>query len=60
MEVLVPLIPLVTDFAEYVEMQRIVYDQIFATWVGDKSPEEALKATEGSLAKLYKDLGYAK
>jgi PAS domain-containing protein len=29
-------------------------------WVGDKSPEEALKATGGSLAQLYKDLGYTK
>ncbi len=41
-------------------MQRIVYDQIFAAWVGDKSPEEALKATEESLAQLFKNLGYAK
>ncbi len=54
------LVPLTSDFAEYVEMQRIVYDQIFAAWVGDKSSEEALKATERSLAQLYKDLGYAK
>jgi sorbitol/mannitol transport system substrate-binding protein len=54
------LVPLTSDFAEYVEMQRLVYDQIFAAWVGDKSSAEAMAAADADLAKLFKDLGYAK
>lgn len=54
------LVPLTSDFAEYVEMQRIVYDEVFAAWVGDKSSEEAMQAAEAGLSRLFKDLGYAK
>ncbi|MCI0362567.1 MAG: extracellular solute-binding protein [Phycisphaerales bacterium] len=54
------LVPLTSDLAEYVEMQRIVYDQVFATWVGDKSSAEAMAAAEEGLRDLFKQLGYAK
>jgi sorbitol/mannitol transport system substrate-binding protein len=54
------LVPLTSDFAEYVEMQRLVYDEVFAAWVGDQSAAEAMANAEANLAKLFKDLGYAK
>ncbi len=54
------LIPLTSDFAEYVEMQRVIYDEIFAAWVGKKSSAEAMKAAEVNLEKLFKELKYAK
>jgi sorbitol/mannitol transport system substrate-binding protein len=54
------LVPLTSDFAEYVEMQRIVYDQLFAAWVGDRNSADAIATAEESLARLFKDLGYAK
>ena len=54
------LIPLTSDFAEYVEMQRIVYDEIFATWVGKKNSADAMKIADEKLNKLFKELKYAK
>ena len=36
------MIPLTSDFAEYVEMQRVIYDELFAAWTGNKSSEEAM------------------
>jgi sorbitol/mannitol transport system substrate-binding protein len=54
------LIPLTSDFAEYVEMQRFVYDELFAAWVGKKTSAEAMKAAEANLEKLFKELKYAK
>jgi sorbitol/mannitol transport system substrate-binding protein len=53
-------VPLTSDLAEYVEMQRIVYDQVFAAWVGDKSSAEAMTAADEGLRDLFKQLGYAK
>jgi sorbitol/mannitol transport system substrate-binding protein len=53
-------VPLTSDLAEYVEMQRIVYDQVFAAWVGDKSSAEAMTAADDGLRDLFKQLGYAK
>lgn len=54
------LIPLTSDFAEYVEMQRIVYDELFAAWVGKKTSAGAMDAAEANLEKLFKELKYAK
>ena len=54
------LVPLTSDFAEYVEMQRLVYDEVFAAWVGERTSAEAIATADSSLAKLFKDLGYAK
>lgn len=53
-------LPLTADFAEYVEMQRVVYDQLFATWAGKTSSTEAMTATDVALNKLMVDLGYQK
>ncbi|MBW2633419.1 MAG: extracellular solute-binding protein, partial [Deltaproteobacteria bacterium] len=53
-------IPLTSDFAEYVEMQRIVYDEIFAAWVGKKTSGEAMDNVNANLDKLFKELKYAK
>jgi ABC-type glycerol-3-phosphate transport system substrate-binding protein len=52
------LVPLTSDLAEYVEMQRIVYDQLFAAWVGDISSEEAMQQAQAGLDRLFKQLGY--
>ncbi len=53
-------IPLTSDFAEYVEMQRIVYDELSAAWVGNKTSAESMDAAEANLEKLFKELKYAK
>jgi sorbitol/mannitol transport system substrate-binding protein len=52
------LIPLTSDFAEYVEMQRIIYDELFAAWAGNKSSEDAITKANASLNDLMKQLGY--
>lgn len=52
------LVPLTSDFAEYVEMQRLMYNQISAAWVGNKSPSEAMSTAEEDLEALFQDLGY--
>lgn len=54
------LLPLTADLAEYVEMQRTVYDQISAAWVGKKTSEEAMKAAHGNLDGFLKQLKYQK
>ncbi len=54
------MIPLTSDFAEYVEMQRIIYDELFAAWIGDKSSEEAVGKADVALNELMKQLGYQK
>lgn len=54
------LLPLTADLAEYVEMQRTVYDQISAAWVGKKNSEDAMKAAAGNLNDLLKQLKYQK
>lgn len=54
------LVPLTSDLAEYVEMQRVVYDQLFAAWVGNITSEQAMKRTESGLDSLFKQLGYQK
>lgn len=54
------LLPLTADLAEYVEMQRTVYDQISAAWVGKKSSDEAMKAAHDGLNDLLKQLKYQK
>ena len=54
------MIPLTSDFAEYVEMQRIIYDELFAAWIGDKSSEEAIGKADVALNELMKQLGYQK
>lgn len=52
------LVPLTSDLAEYVEMQRIVYDQLFAAWVGDITSEVAMQQVEAGLDSLFRQLGY--
>lgn len=54
------MLPLTADFAEYVEMQRVIYDQIFAAWVGSKNAADAMSAADADLNKLLTDLGYQK
>lgn len=54
------MLPLTGDFAEYFEMQRVIYDQISATWVGSKSAADAMTAADADLNKLLIDLGYQK
>ncbi|MBY0561618.1 sugar ABC transporter substrate-binding protein [Hyphomicrobium sp.] len=54
------LLPLTADLAEYVEMQRTVYDQISAAWVGKKNSEEAMNAAHSGLDDLLKQLKYQK
>lgn len=52
------MLPLTSDLAEYVEMQRLVYDEIFAAWVGQKTAEAAMQAANDGLNALTKELGY--
>lgn len=54
------MVPLTSDFAEYVEMQRIIYDELFAAWAGNKSSEEAMVKADSGLNDLMKQLGYQK
>jgi sorbitol/mannitol transport system substrate-binding protein len=54
------MIPLTSDFAEYVEMQRVIYDELFAAWTGNKSSEEAMAKADEGLDGLMKQLGYQK
>jgi sorbitol/mannitol transport system substrate-binding protein len=54
------MIPLTSDFAEYVEMQRVIYDELFAAWAGNKSSAEAMSKADGALNDLMKQLGYQK
>lgn len=54
------MIPLTSDFAEYVEMQRIIYDELFAAWAGNKSSAEAMSKADAALNELMKQLGYQK
>jgi sorbitol/mannitol transport system substrate-binding protein len=54
------MIPLTSDFAEYVEMQRIIYDELFAAWAGNKGSEEAMAKADEGLDGLLKQLGYQK
>jgi sorbitol/mannitol transport system substrate-binding protein len=53
-------LPLTADFAEYVEMQRLIYNQLFAAWVGKKSSADAMTDADQGLNKLMVDLGYQK
>jgi len=54
------MIPLTSDFAEYVEMQRVIYDELFAAWAGNKSAEEAMAKADAGLDGLMQQLGYQK
>jgi|GEM_PF-5325925 len=54
------VVPLTSDFAEYVEMQRIIYDELFAAWTGKKSSVDAMATANSSLNSLMKSLGYQK
>lgn len=54
------MVPLTSDFAEYVEMQRIIYDELFAAWTGKKSSTDAMATADASLNKLLQSLGYQK
>ncbi|WP_439605093.1 ABC transporter substrate-binding protein [Shinella sp.] len=52
------MIPLTSGLAEYVEMQRIIYDQLFAAWVGQVDSATAMKRASDGLDELMKSLGY--
>lgn len=54
------LIPLTSGLAEYVEMQRTVYDQAFAAWVGQIDSATAMTRASEGLDDLMKSLGYQK
>jgi ABC-type glycerol-3-phosphate transport system substrate-binding protein len=54
------LLPLTSDFAEYVEMQRIIYDELFAAWAGNKSSADAMAKADSGLNDLMRQLGYQK
>jgi ABC-type glycerol-3-phosphate transport system substrate-binding protein len=52
------MVPLTSGLAEYVEMQRTVYDQLFAAWVGKIDSGTAMKQASEQLDELMKSLGY--
>lgn len=52
------MVPLTSGLAEYVEMQRIVYDQLAAAWVGQIDSATAMKQASEGLDELMKSLGY--
>ena len=54
------MLPLTSGLAEYVEMQRIVYDQLFAAWVGQVDSATAMNRASEQLDELMKSLGYQK
>ncbi len=54
------MVPLTSGLAEYVEMQRTVYDQLFAAWVGQVDSATAMTQASGQLDELMKSLGYQK
>jgi sorbitol/mannitol transport system substrate-binding protein len=54
------LVPLTSGLAEYVEMQRIVYDQLFAAWTGKIDSVTAMTQANQGLDELMKSLGYQK
>lgn len=41
-------------------MQRIVYDELFAAWAGNKSSADAVAKVDAGLNELMKQLGYQK
>ncbi len=54
------LVPLTSGLAEYVEMQRTVYDELFAAWVGKSTSQQAISTANKNLDELMKSLGYQK
>ena len=54
------LVPLTSGLAEYVEMQRTVYDQLFAAWVGKSTSQQAITTANKNLDELMNSLGYQK
>lgn len=54
------MVPLTSGLAEYVEMQRTIYDQLFAAWVGQIDSATAMKRANDGLDELLKSLGYQK
>jgi ABC-type glycerol-3-phosphate transport system substrate-binding protein len=54
------MVPLTSGLAEYVEMQRTVFDQLSAAWVGQIDSETAIARANGGLDELMKSLGYQK
>ncbi len=52
------LVPLTSGLAEYVEMQRLIYDQLFAAWAGQKESGAAIAEANAGLDELMKSLGY--
>lgn len=54
------MVPLTSGLAEYVEMQRTVYDQLFAAWVGKIDSQTAINHANDGLNELMKSLGYQK
>lgn len=54
------LVPLTSGLAEYVEMQRVIYDQLFAAWAGKTSTGASITEANSGLNELMKSLGYQK
>jgi ABC-type glycerol-3-phosphate transport system substrate-binding protein len=54
------MVPLTSGLAEYVEMQRTVYDQLFAAWAGKTDSATAMQQASEQLDELMKSLGYQK
>jgi sorbitol/mannitol transport system substrate-binding protein len=54
------LVPLTSGLAEYVEMQRTIYDQLFAAWVGKVDAATAIDQANTGLNELLTSLGYQK
>lgn len=52
------MVPLTSGLAEYVEMQRTVYDQLFSAWVGQIDSATAMQQASEQLDQLMKSLGY--
>ncbi len=52
------MVPLTSGLAEYVEMQRTIYDQLFAAWVGNTDAQTAITQADSQLNTLLQALGY--
>lgn len=53
------LVPLNDRIKEYVEMQRIFYEDLQAAWFGRRSPEDVMAALPGKLESFFDERGYS-
>lgn len=52
------LVPLNDRVKEYVEMQRVFYEDLQAVWFETKSPEQVMEALPGKLTSFFEERGY--